>query len=267
MIIKNPADFIGSIIGETEKNTKAILESSQGKVLIIDEAYMFYSGNSAGGNTTDSYRTAAIDTLVAEVQSTPGEDRCVLLLGYKDKLEEMFQNTNPGLARRFPFDDAFEFEDFSDDELRQILDLKLKKQGLYATKKAKETALDVLAKARRRMNFGNGGAVENIISRAKNNHQKRFFGIPVSERPIDIVFEPQDFDEDFDRVANATLSCRELFKDMVGSEEVFQRLERYTKTTTNVRARGLKPEDYIPFNFIFKGPPGKLINSGSEILY
>jgi hypothetical protein len=28
---------------------------------------------------------------VAEVQSTPGEDRCVLLLGYRQQIEDMFQ--------------------------------------------------------------------------------------------------------------------------------------------------------------------------------
>ena len=35
--------------------------------------------------------TAVIDTIVAEVQSVPGEDRCVLLLGYRNEMEEMFQ--------------------------------------------------------------------------------------------------------------------------------------------------------------------------------
>lgn len=35
--------------------------------------------------------TAVIDTIVAEVQSVPGEDRCVLLLGYKTQIVEMFQ--------------------------------------------------------------------------------------------------------------------------------------------------------------------------------
>jgi hypothetical protein len=50
---------------------------------------MLYSGKGSG--TTDIYKTAVIDTIVAEVQSVPGEDRCVLLLGYKEKMEEMFQ--------------------------------------------------------------------------------------------------------------------------------------------------------------------------------
>jgi len=41
-----------------------------------------------------------IDTIVAEVQSSTGEDRCVLLLGYKDQITTMFENVNPGLSRR-----------------------------------------------------------------------------------------------------------------------------------------------------------------------
>ncbi len=53
---------------------------------------MLYGGSSAGSTgTSDPYKTAVIDTIVAEVQSTPGEDRCVLLLGYKHQIEEMFQ--------------------------------------------------------------------------------------------------------------------------------------------------------------------------------
>ncbi len=50
---------------------------------------MLYPGSKRG--STDVYKTAVIDTIVAEVQSMLGEDRCVLLLGYKDRMEEMFQ--------------------------------------------------------------------------------------------------------------------------------------------------------------------------------
>lgn len=52
---------------------------------------MLYGGASSHGNQADMYKTAVIDTIVAEVQSLPGEDRCVLLLGYKDQITEMFQ--------------------------------------------------------------------------------------------------------------------------------------------------------------------------------
>jgi len=55
---------------------------------LVIQAYMLYGG---GGNKSDPYKTAVVDTIVAEVQSVPGEDRCVLLLGYKPEMEEMFQ--------------------------------------------------------------------------------------------------------------------------------------------------------------------------------
>lgn len=50
---------------------------------------MLYGGSKGGG--TDTYKTAVIDTIVAEIQSVPGEDRCVLMLGYKKQMEDMFQ--------------------------------------------------------------------------------------------------------------------------------------------------------------------------------
>jgi len=37
VVTKNPADLVGSVLGESEKKTKAILASTVGKVLIIDE--------------------------------------------------------------------------------------------------------------------------------------------------------------------------------------------------------------------------------------
>lgn len=37
---KNPADFIGAVVGGSEAQTKAILANTVGKVLIIDEVRM-----------------------------------------------------------------------------------------------------------------------------------------------------------------------------------------------------------------------------------
>ncbi|KAH1912739.1 hypothetical protein KXV48_001106, partial [Aspergillus fumigatus] len=108
VVVKNPSDFVGSVIGESEKNTKGILASTLGKVLVIDEAYGLFAGGTSDGTgaKSDPYRSAVVDTIVAEVQSTAGEDRCVLLLGYREQMQQMFQNVNPGLSRRFPLDQA-----------------------------------------------------------------------------------------------------------------------------------------------------------------
>lgn len=251
--MKNPADFIGSVLGESEKNTKGILASTVGKVLVIDEAYGLYGGNSTG-KQTDPYKSAVIDTIVAEVQSTPGEDRCVLLLGYKDQMEEMFQNVNPGLSRRFPLDSAFVFEDFSDAELEQILTLKLKQQGFEATDQGKKVALEVLRRARNRPHFGNAGEVDILLNGAKSRHYQR---LSTGKSKNTATLEAQDFDEDFDRGKRAATNIRKLFDGVVGCEDVVAQLEGYQRTVANMKARDLDPREQIPFNFLFRGPPGK----------
>lgn len=38
-----PADFVGAVLGESEKKTAAILEAARGSVLVIDEAYGLHS--------------------------------------------------------------------------------------------------------------------------------------------------------------------------------------------------------------------------------
>jgi len=260
VVVKNPADFIGTVIGESERNTKGILQAAMGKVLIIDEAYMLYSSSgsssdNSGGNG-DVYRTAVIDTLVAEVQNVPGEDRCVLLLGYEDQMRDMFQNVNPGFARRFPLDQAFKFGDFDTEQLDSILDLKLKKAHLGVTEGGKKVALEVLERARMSPNFGNAGEVENLLTASKERYLKRIGALPVRERPGEIVLRESDFDPEFDRATRAEESLEKLFEGVIGCEDIIQKLRGYQKSAQAWKARGRDPREVVPTNFVFKGPPG-----------
>ncbi|KAK8202413.1 P-loop containing nucleoside triphosphate hydrolase protein [Phyllosticta capitalensis] len=195
VVVKTPADFVGSVLGGSEAQTKGILAATVGKVLVIDEAYGLFGGTSGAGGSSDTYKTAVIDTIVAEVQSVPGDDRCVLLLGYREQMEEMFQNVNPGLTRSFPIDSAFNFDDFDDDELASIFDLKLKLQSFKVTDQARKVALGMLSRARIRPHFGNAGEIDIILNDAKMRHQKR---ISKGKGMITATFEAEDFDPDFD---------------------------------------------------------------------
>ena len=46
VLVKNPSDFLGSVLGESEQKTVAILEQARGCVLVIDEAYGLHSKGS-----------------------------------------------------------------------------------------------------------------------------------------------------------------------------------------------------------------------------
>ena len=251
-VLKTPSDFIGSVLGESEKNTKGILDNTKGKVLVLDEAYMLSSSSSAG----DMYRTAVVDTIVSEVHSVPGDDRAVLLLGYEEQMKEMLRKVNLGLARRFPVENAFYFEDYNEQQLMLILDHKLAAQGLSATGEAKDTAIKVLGKLRRRPNFGNAGEVENLLSRAKDTYARRPKSPSDDSADGDIMFQAQDFDPDYERSSNAVADCDTLFKDVVGSKELVEKLKGYIQSFINAEEIGLDAADVLPFNFVFKGPPG-----------
>jgi hypothetical protein len=259
VVVKNPSDFVGSVMGESEKNTKGILAATLGKVLVIDEAYGLFAGGTSDSAAarSDPYRSAVVDTIVAEVQSTPGDDRCVLLLGYKDQMQQMFQNVNPGFSRRFPIDQAFVFEDFTEEELGHILDLKLKEQGYGITDRARRVVSEMLERARNRPHFGNAGEIDILLNIAKMRHQKRLSSSMSTTRILDAILDAADFDENFDRADKDKASVSKMFARVVGCESIISRLEGYQQMVKTLRQLNLDPREQLPFNFVFRGPPGR----------
>lgn len=241
-MVKNPSDFVGSVIRESKKNTKGILASILGKVLVIDKAYgLFSRGTSDGiGSNSDLYRAAIIDTIVAEVQSIPSDDRCVLLLGYKDPIEEIFQKVNPSLTQRFPINQAFVFEDFTSSELDAILDLKLKEQGFRITDRGRCVVLEMLECARNRPHFGNIGMIDNLLNAAKIQYQKRLSSIKYPGSIPDSMLNTSDFDEDFDRIDKKE-SVIKIFEGVIGCESIVAKLEGYRQMVQSLRRLDLDP--------------------------
>ncbi|EMT73145.1 ESX-1 secretion system protein EccA1 [Fusarium odoratissimum] len=239
VVTKTPADLLDRYIGGSENNTQEALREAKGNVLIIDDAHMLDPGTngSAGSSKNGDFRGGIIDTIVAE---------------------ELYANANPGLARRFPLDTAFVFENFSEDTLGKVLDLKLAKEKLVATDKAREVAMEVLKRASVRPNFGNGGEVDNILSKAIS---ARFRRIAKEKKPQDedldqVPLEPQDFDANYDRLSQAVTNTRALFDEFVGFEEIISKFESYQYMVQGMRLRNVDPRPYVPFTYVFKGPPG-----------
>jgi hypothetical protein len=173
-------------------------------------------------------------------------------------MEEMFRDANPGLARRFRLASSFEFDDFNDSELRQILDLKLKDIGFSATDQAKQVAMEGLQRARNRPNFGNAGEVDIILDKAEALHQKH---LSAKKTSLHDTLEAIDFDPDFDRGERAATNLPLLFQDVVGCEDLITQLQGYQTTAADMKALGMDPREQIPFSFLFRGPPGKSLHA------
>lgn len=256
VIVKTPADFIGAHLGHSERQTAAILEQAKGSVLVIDEAYGLVSaGGGAAGSAANAFGAAVIDTLVATVQGVPGDDRCVLLLGYSQQMEVMLREANPGLARRFQLSEAFTFADFSDDELCQVLRGKASAGGWQLPREALEAGIAVLAKERMRPNFGNGSAVANLLSAAVQRFEQRHAHLAPAARAALKALGAVDFDPSAGQVASLA-SIEALFSDLLGCDDVLCQLRTIHKTIALAQRLGKDPLDEVPLAYAFTGSPG-----------
>ena len=113
--------------------------------------------------------------------------------------------------------------------------------------------MEVIQRARNRPNFGNAGEVDIILDRAKALHQKHIASAKVKQFGM---FEAIDFDPDFDRGERAVSEVSALFQDVVGCEELMKQFQGYQTTAANMKALGMNAREHLPFNFLFKGPPG-----------
>jgi Cdc6-like AAA superfamily ATPase len=162
LMLKVGSDFVGDKVGdkvgEAQSKTRAILDAADGKVLLIDEAYVL---------DDNLYGKQALDTIVEKVQATPGADMCVIMAGYEAPMIKMMREQNAGLSSRFDPRYALEFEDYSDEELLQILTDEVNKGRIEMDIETKVHAMEQLAKRRSMPNFGNARAVKTLVSNAK----------------------------------------------------------------------------------------------------
>ncbi|KAJ5518013.1 ATPase AAA-type core, partial [Penicillium expansum] len=250
VVLKTPADFIGDCVGKSERLTQNILDASVGKMLVIDEAYMLDPGDP--GREQDRFKTGVLDTIVANIQGSPNEDRCIIMVGYEDRITDMFHHANPGLRRRFNINNMCRFENYNISQLDQILSLKMREQDLTCTPEARKVAHDILQRASTRPSFANASEVESCLAQAKANFEARLNSQELEDVLFDDTLQAHDFDKDLDRTK---LDCRDLLEGKV-QESVIQKFISYQTRFHAAKQRGLDVGFLVPTRFIFKGPPG-----------
>jgi AAA lid domain/ATPase family associated with various cellular activities (AAA) len=127
-------------------------------VLFIDEAYSLTSGDTGA----DQYGREAVDTLVKEMEDRR-DDLVVIVAGYPEPMEA-FIAANPGLASRFRT--TIEFENYSDDELTDILTGLADAADYELVEEAVDKFHEILAGTARDSSFGNGRFARNVLEAA-----------------------------------------------------------------------------------------------------
>ena len=120
MIVVNGNDLMGKYTGHTAPTIDALFEAADGGLIFIDEAYSLFSASS--GN--QGYGMEAVNQLLTHLEN-PKNKTVVIFAGYDYEMDR-FLNMNPGLRSRIPT--RIKFDDYTPDELYQILELELKKR-------------------------------------------------------------------------------------------------------------------------------------------
>lgn len=202
------------------------------------------------------------------MQGIPDEDFAVILCGYQDEMmsmldsnagkfwhyffflfSEIFNIFNLGLSRRFQSENPFIFADYDNAQLITIMETKSHDMGLFVKPEIAKAAVEnVLAKQRTKPNFGNVGAVNNLLDHAKGKMMKRPDRTKFKGRWIileDDLFTKQD-------EGNALRALDNLKK----MDHICNHIVMIQKQILVQNNKGALDPKKLLKNYLFVGPPG-----------
>jgi len=271
VIVADRKKLVGRYIGDTEDNTKRVLQQAHGNILFIDEAYNLV------GDPDDKkdFGPKVLDCLLEEL-SKEQTDMIIILAGYPDEMERMLKS-NKGLQSRFPY--TFHFEDYSEAELLEIAIRTAANSGYSFSDKAAERLKTLIHKeltrnaAKEQKHFGNARFITRLIStRIIPNMSRRVLAATNTDTSTQFLswIEAEDIPAQLqtDYAPDEALIARTLHQldEMVGLQPVKQALH---DLVTIARSRALNGEDIveaIPLQWTFTGSTGTGKSSVARLL-
>ena len=177
-------DLVGQYVGHTAPKTKDVVKRALGGILFIDEAYYLHRPE----NERD-YGQEAIEVLL-QVMESERQNLVVVMAGYADRMEDFFQ-ANPGMGSRIAHHIAF--PDYDADELMQIAELMVGRQGYELSDDAGEALREYIERRLEQPRFAHGRSIRNAVERARMRQATRLFDSSGKLTRADLVtVEPDD---------------------------------------------------------------------------
>lgn len=248
LIETDRSDLVGAYIGHTEEKTKEIIESAQGGVLFVDEAYALAS------ETGNDFGKEAINTLIKAMEDKRG-DFTVILAGYKDEMRDLIR-MNPGFQSRVNME--IMFEDYDTDELIDIAKFIAKEQRYEMDALSVKAFLKRIESEQVSEHFSNARSVRNIIEQAIREKAFRLTAEDMTEEEL-TVLKPLDFGVDLS--GEDTMSLQTLMntmENMIGLDNVKDMIKKIVSFVNLQKMREEKnmKVEQVPLHLIFEGNPG-----------
>lgn len=174
--------ILSGVQGETEANVETMFADNIGKVVFIDEAYGLIEGG----------RREAVNKITEMLTDNRYRGKvAIIMAGYPADMQRLL-NANQGTASRFG-DNIIDFEDYTTDELWQILLLMMKGKGFHFADMQQSEQLakqwfDNLPKDNR---FANGRKCERLLQELRRNSVRRLGATATAAQLREL--QPDDF--------------------------------------------------------------------------
>jgi AAA+ superfamily predicted ATPase len=179
--------LVRGYVGQTATRVQEVVEEALGGILFIDEAYTLTVNKGEG-----DFGQEAVDTLLKAMEDHRF-DLIVIVAGYTD-LMDAFLESNPGLRSRFS--NFVHFEDYTAEELMEILKRNLNDQDYRLSPDAEIRAMEMLRErvAHKPDNFANARDVRNFMEHAISNQATRIVALTQAEPGKELLstIEPED---------------------------------------------------------------------------
>lgn len=249
------SDLVAEYVGGTAIKTNNLVDSALDGVLFIDEAYALTEPNRGG------YGQEAIDTLLTRLENDR-ERVVVILAGYPAKMKVTL-DSNPGLLRRFPKDNHFDFPDYSPEELLEILVQMFRENNLSLAQDITKELKSIIGTQylSRDEFFGNAGEMRNLMESVERQHAVR---IKQSKLPLDTPLGSEDIPELYRNISQKKVPTLELILErldgLVGLDNVKKHLHGVVSRLQYELARqSIDPDYKITIghqHFLFVGNAG-----------
>lgn len=262
--------LVGRYIGDTEDNTKRVLQQAHGNILFIDEAYTLV------GDPDDKkdFGPKVLECLLEELGKEK-TDMIIILAGYPDEMDKMLKS-NKGLQSRFPY--TFHFEDYSEQELFEIAVHTATDSGYTFSDEAAKRVKALIHREVERSaghdqeHFGNARFVTRLIStQILPNMSRRVLSASGSITParlslIEAADIPANLQTNFEPDEALISRTLQQMDEMVGLVEVKRTLRDIVTIARSKYQSGENINDTIPLQWTFTGSTGTGKSSIARLL-
>jgi SpoVK/Ycf46/Vps4 family AAA+-type ATPase len=234
-------EIVSSEVGQSAKNIKQKFEDSVGKVLFLDEVYSIRDQD-------------AVDAIVQSLTNPDFMGKTVVIIaGYPEPVRKWL-DTNEGLKSRF--NKFINFDDYTNEELWQILESSIESYNFKINSNCKKKALQWFKTSRTNRDFANARTANKLFEEVlKPNLDKRVIADNINSDLLTTITA-----EDFP-TSSAVENGKGIQKlnELIGLTQMKQTLENILTSikADEIRAEKLGIEsNKANLNFVFRGNPG-----------